>query len=941
MESGQTFLRPPQLIRNFCMLAHVDHGKTTLSDFLISNNGVLAPSLAGKVRYLDMREDEQRKFITVKTSTIALEYKEALLNLVDSPGHVDFSVEVSVALRVCDGALVIVDVVDGFTTQTEFMLRNAYYEGVKVCLVLNKIDLLFTTVQLTAAEAEARLRTVIENCNVVMSTLKREREMTMDDDASNTPAVPTTTQEALEDDMLDNNDEGEEMWFSPSKGNVAFTSGLLGFGFVLEDFVERYHAKFSWSRTSLRVGLWGDYYFDGKRKRIAKMKSSSGSDGQQRDSLFVKMVLQPLWDVFTAATSVPRDVEKLKKIATTLDIASRFKDDSVYTMPNVNDTLQMVLGRWIPLDVCLMRLVYEKLPSPVAAQKYRVFPWIPNFSDWGDENDEPLKRSLQTCDPEGPTTVYVAKLIEVPGSTTNYDPTVDPTGASQLHFFCFTRVLSGVLRKGDTLYIHNHKGESVPVVAKQIALFRGYGILDVESVSAGALCAIGANVADQVIKCATLCQRPVFPDLRRISLLTASVLRTAVRPKQLSDLPTLIRGLQVLNRVDIQVDVIVQETGDYVMCTAGEVHAERCLTDLKSITHCDLEVSPPVVPFRETIMQRGSMNKPRTVTFSTPSKNVTVTAYALRLPETIRLFLDRRTGPTTSTVSAEVKKSILEVVNTECHRSWQQMFATRQWWIGSTQSKFTNVLFGSNSFPSSLASSTNTAQQQLLVDAIVAGFGLGMDGGPLCEEPLTGVAIVITEVVLSSASTESSEGAPAPQPAVSTTDGTFGGQVISIVRTACRQAVSQHVVRLVEPMYDCDIFGSGDCQGRIYAIISQCRGDVLGEFPYEGSNRFVIRAMLPVAESIGIAEQLHIKTSGKATCLLRFCSVWNVVEPTVASAVDQDGEQVLDDNDNPIDPNAPSVTKTLVERIKRMKGLASDIVIPKAAEKQKFSSRCT
>eukprot|EP00971_Amphidinium_carterae_P115045 2278748-Amphidinium_carterae.1 len=138
----------PEHIRNMCILAHVDHGKTTCADNLIASNGIISRQSAGKIRYMDSRSDEQERMITMKSSAIALRWNAPstsssertsyLVNLIDSPGHVDFSSEVSTAARLADGALVVVDVVEGVLSQTRAVLRQAWRDQVKTCLVLNK-----------------------------------------------------------------------------------------------------------------------------------------------------------------------------------------------------------------------------------------------------------------------------------------------------------------------------------------------------------------------------------------------------------------------------------------------------------------------------------------------------------------------------------------------------------------------------------------------------------------------------------------------------------------------------------------------------------------------------------------------------------------------------------------------------------------------------------
>jgi elongation factor 2 len=171
-------MNEPAHIRNIGIVAHIDHGKTTLSDNLLAGAGIISEELAGKQLFMDSDEEEQARGITIDASNVSMihEYdrQEYLINMIDTPGHVDFGGDVTRAMRAVDGALVLVDAVEGTMPQTETVLRQALKEGVRPILFINKVDRLINELKVDEMEMQIRLGKVIDKVNKLIKGMNEQ-----------------------------------------------------------------------------------------------------------------------------------------------------------------------------------------------------------------------------------------------------------------------------------------------------------------------------------------------------------------------------------------------------------------------------------------------------------------------------------------------------------------------------------------------------------------------------------------------------------------------------------------------------------------------------------------------------------------------------------------------------------------------------------------------
>ncbi|KAJ2739580.1 Cytoplasmic GTPase/eEF2-like protein (ribosomal biogenesis), partial [Coemansia sp. BCRC 34490] len=385
----------PHSIRNVCVLAHVDHGKTTLSDALLATNGIISTKLAGKVRYLDSREDEQERGITMESSGISLYYKvltkkdserseeqdshtasEYLINLIDSPGHIDFASEVASAARLSDGALVLVDVVEGVCTQTISVLRQAWAERVRPVLFFNKIDRLIVEWKMSPSEAYVHIQQLVEQVNAVLAGFWEGDRLAEDSrklEEAKEKWKETHGEDAPMTEWYLEEKDDSHIYFSPEQGNVLFGSAIDGWAFSTSHFAQLFAEKLGTSPERLQPLMWGDYFMDPKSKRrVLTRKQYAKLYGAGKAAaatpLFVQLCFIPVWQVYESVI-IENDQEKIDKVISTLGTKvlprdRRSKDRRIL--------LTAIMQGWLPLAQACMVAILEKLPSPVEAQLLRL-----------------------------------------------------------------------------------------------------------------------------------------------------------------------------------------------------------------------------------------------------------------------------------------------------------------------------------------------------------------------------------------------------------------------------------------------------------------------------------------------------------------------------------------------------------------------------------------
>jgi elongation factor 2 len=689
IEEVRALMDKPTNVRNMSVIAHVDHGKSTLTDSLLSKAGIISAAKAGDARATDTRADEQERGITIKSTAISLygnlsdpedlkdivgqktDGPDFLINLIDSPGHVDFSSEVTAALRVTDGALVVVDTIEGVCVQTETVLRQALGERIKPVVIINKVDRALLELQVSKEDLYQSFSRTIESVNVVISTYF---DKTLGD-----------------------------VQVYPFKGTVAFGSGLHGWAFTVRQFAQRYAKKFGVDRIKMMERLWGDNYFNPYTK---KWTTKGTHDGKPLERAFNQFILDPIFRIFNAVMNFKKDeiTTLLDKLAIKLPVEDRDKEGKAL--------LKIIMRTFLPAADAMLEMMILHLPSPVTAQQYRAETLYE-----GPPDDEACM-GIKNCDPKAPLMLYVSKMV----------PTSDKG-----RFYAFGRVFAGTVRSGLKVriqgpnYVPGKKDDLFIKAIQRTVLMMGGKVDPIDDVPAGNI--LGLVGIDQfLLKSGTLTTSDTAHNLKVMKFSVSPVVQRSVEVKNAQDLPKLVEGLKRLSKSDPCVLTFISESGEHVVAGAGELHLEICLKDLEE-DHAGvpLRISDPVVAYRETVTGKSSIQ----ALSKSPNKHNRIYMIAEPLSEEVSQEIESgKIGP------RDDFKARARILADE--HGWDVTDARKIW------------CFGPDTNGANLLVDQTKAVQYLneIKDSVVSGFQWASREGPIAEEPMRSIRFNIMDVTL-------------------------------------------------------------------------------------------------------------------------------------------------------------------------------------------------
>lgn len=625
--------------------------------------------------------------------------------------------------------------------------------------------------------------------------------------------------------------DDSNLYFYPSKCNVVFASAFDGWAFTLREFAVMYAERLGLSVEDLLNSLWGDFYYNAKHKSVV-----TGAQEKGKKPMFVQFILENLWSIYETIV-IRKDREKIAGMAEKLNVKLTARDLR-HTDNRVQ--LQALLSLWLPLSTTLLEALCELSATenliPEEKAKRLMCSLSQNFEIYPDETKRLVKEFQANDYKSNDVIVYVSKMFavdksQIPENTSSSQQSklselrrfarqVQKDIAGQCEnsiieaqtdncdieenkevFIAFARVYSGCLKKGMKLYALGPKhnpctiNKDAPlestyvheVEIEHLYILMGRDLESVDEMPSGNIVGI-CGLENVILKTGTLSNNIYCTPFTELSLTAKPILRVAVEPKNPLEMSKLVRGLKLLNQADACVQVAIQETGEHVLVTVGEVHLERCISDLEeTFAKIKLNVSEPIVSFRETIVPKATMdmvneqivsavgekNEDKSFTISTQNKLSTIKVLAVPLPDEITELLDNNADILKALSDLQVSKTLSLNILRGCDlikKKLTQYFTDNpnahipsnmidKIWAFGPKKIGPNILLNmtssykhknvwSKNYDDFISTIDKTDQRTDYDRSFLNGFEMATIAGPLCEEPLRGVCFIIEDWIL-------------------------------------------------------------------------------------------------------------------------------------------------------------------------------------------------
>ncbi|XP_055551768.1 116 kDa U5 small nuclear ribonucleoprotein component [Wyeomyia smithii] len=557
MEFLADLMDTPTLIRNVALVGHLHHGKTTFVDCLVRQTHPQFQDMEERnLRYTDTLFTEQERGVSIKATPITLvlpdvKSKSFLINVFDTPGHVNFSDEVTAAMRLCDGVVLFVDAAEGVSLNTERLLKHAIQEKLAVTVCINKIDRLMLELKLPPQDAYFKLKHIVEEINGLL-TLYGDSSIKQ---------------------------------VSPILGNVCFASSLYGFCFTLKSFASLYADTYDGvNPADFARRLWGDMYFHNKSRKFTKKPPHSSA---QRS--FVEFILEPLYKLFA---QVVGDVDTTLT-DTLAELNIRITKEEMKC--NIRPLLRLICSRFIGDFSGFVDMCVEHVQSPLDNAQTKIDHIYTGVKESG------IYQDMLNCDQNAQLMVHSSKMY--PTEDCTFFQVLARVMSGTLHAGQEVRVL------GENYSLVDEE-DSRTLQVGRLWIYEARYKVELNRVPAGNWVLI-EGIDQCIVKTSTITEVQMNEDVfifRPLKFNTQSIIKIAVEPVNPSELPKMLDGLRKVNKSYPLLSTRVEESGEHVILGTGELYLDCVMHDLRKMySEIDIKVADPVVAFCESVVETSSL----------------------------------------------------------------------------------------------------------------------------------------------------------------------------------------------------------------------------------------------------------------------------------------------------------------------------------------------